>query len=214
MSTSGKLILLRHTESIDNARGVWSGTHNIGLTEKGRQDAEKFGALFSDMTFDVIYVSQLKRTTQTLKSFLKSYGKTRAKIKKTGAIDERDYGKLTGRDKWQVRAAVGVRAWNDIRRGWDVPVPDGETLKDTYERSVPWYREIIVPQLLHGKNIMIVGSGNSGRALRKYLERINDVAIKRVEMDFDIARIYDVDGNGYATSCQVRRIKTSKTHRY
>lgn len=214
MSISGKLVLLRHTESVDNARGRWSGVRNIGLSPKGRLDAEKFGRLFGDMQFDVIYVSQLKRTTETLKRFLKAYGPTRAKIKKTGAIDERDYGKLTGLDKWHVRAQIGVRAWNDIRRGWDTPIPDGETLRDTYERSVPWYREIVVPQLLSGKNILVVGHGNSGRAMRKYIERINDVAIRRTEMDFDIARIYEIDEHGHARHQTARRIKTDKTLRY
>jgi 2,3-bisphosphoglycerate-dependent phosphoglycerate mutase len=214
MSISGKLILLRHTETTDNFRGVWSGMRNVSLTEKGRADAEKFGQLLSSINFDVIYVSQLKRSTQTLKWFLKSYGKTRAKIKKSGAFDERDYGKLAGHDKWLVRAQIGVRDWMDIRRGWDTPIPNGETLRDTYERTVPWYREIIVPQLLAGKNIMIVGHGNSGRALRKYIERINDVAIRRIEMDFDQVRIYEVNEFGYATNCKVRRIKTGKTLRY
>jgi len=214
MSTSGKLILLRHTESTDNARGLWSGTRNVSLTDKGRLDAEKFGRLLRDFNFDVIYVSQLRRSTQTLKHFLKTYGKTRSKIKKSGAFDERDYGKLAGKDKWLVRAQVGVRAWIDIRRGWDTPIPNGETLKDTYERTVPWYREVVVPQLLAGKNILIVGHGNSGRALRKYLERINDVAIRRIEMDFDQARIYEVNEFGYATDYKILRIKTRKTLRY
>ena len=214
MSISGKLVLLRHTESTDNARGLWSGTRNVSLTDKGRRDAQKFGVLLRDMNFDVIYVSQLKRSAQTLKWFLKTYGKTRAKIKKSGAFDERDYGKLSGRDKWLARAQVGVRTWMDIRRGWDTPIPDGETLKDTYERTVPWYREVIVPQLLAGKNILIVGHGNSGRALRKYLERVNDVAIRRIEMDFDQVRIYDIDEFGYSKKCLVRYIKTSKSLRY
>jgi 2,3-bisphosphoglycerate-dependent phosphoglycerate mutase len=102
----------------------------------------------------------------------------------------------------------------DIRRGWDTEIPNGESLRDTYERTVPWYREIIVPQLLAGKNIMIVGHGNSGRALRKYIERINDVAIRRIEMDFDQVRIYDINEQGYAINCKVCRIKTNSTIRY
>ena len=214
MSTSGKLILLRHTESSDNAKGVWSGIHNASLTKKGRDDAEKFGYIMRDINFDVIYVSQLKRTMQTLTSFLKRYGDTSAIIKKTGAIDERDYGKLTGKDKWQARAEMGMLLWNDVRRGWDTPIPDGETLRDVYERVVPWYREVVAPQLLAGRNIMLVMHGNSGRALRKYLERINDVAIRQTEMDLDIIRIYEIDKYGYATKKSTRKIKTSKTHRY
>jgi 2,3-bisphosphoglycerate-dependent phosphoglycerate mutase len=211
---SGRLILVRHTESTDNHKGRWSGIRNVSLTKKGRADARKMGTALRDQQFDVIYVSQLKRTKQTLREILAAYGPTKAIIKKTGAIDERDYGLLAGKDKWKVRAAIGVHAWTDIRRGWDVPVPDGETLKDVYERIVPWYREIVLPQLLRGKNIMLVGHGNSNRALRKYLEHISNEAVRLIEMDFDKARIYEVNSRGYAVSHITRRIKTDKTTRY
>jgi len=212
---SGQLILVRHSESTDNAKGVWSGIHNASLTKKGREDAYKIGAILTDQDFDTIYVSQLKRSRQTLNELLKSYNrKTKAKIKKTAAIDERDYGKLTGKDKWKVRASLGVHAFNDIRRGWDVPVPDGETLKDVYERVVPWYRAIVLPQLLKGKNVMIIAHGNSNRALRKYLENITNENIRFTEMDFDKVRIYEVYKSGRAKQCIIRKIKTDKTHRY
>jgi 2,3-bisphosphoglycerate-dependent phosphoglycerate mutase len=79
---------------------------------------------------------------------------------------------------------------------------------------VPWYREIVLPQLLKGKNILIVAHGNSNRALRKFLENISQESIKYVSMDFDKIRIYDIRPNGHAKSCSVRRIKTDKTHRY
>jgi phosphoglycerate mutase, BPG-dependent, family 1 len=211
---SGQLILVRHSESTDNAKGVWCGIRNVGLTPKGKADARKIGSVLKDQTFDVIYVSQLKRTRQTLNEILKTYGKTKSKIKKSGAIDERDYGNLAGRDKWEVRASIGVHAFNDIRRGWDVPVPDGESLKDVYERVVPWYKMIVLPQLLKGKNIMIVAHGNSNRALRKYLENISHEAIKYAQMDFDKVRIYDIRNNGRAKHCSIRRIRTDKTNRY
>jgi 2,3-bisphosphoglycerate-dependent phosphoglycerate mutase len=211
---SGQLILARHSESTDNLKGVWSGIRNVGLSAKGRADARKIGELIKDIPFDVIYISSLKRTRQTLNELLKGYGKTKAKVKKTGAIDERDYGKLAGKDKWQVRATIGVHAFNDIRRGWDVPVPDGETLRDVYERTVPWFKEIVLPQLLKGKNVLIVAHGNSNRSLRKFLENISNVAIKYVSMDFDKVRIYEVRESGRAKTCKIRQIKTDKTHRY
>jgi 2,3-bisphosphoglycerate-dependent phosphoglycerate mutase len=211
---SGRLILVRHSESTDNAKGHWSGIRNVSLTKKGREDAYKFGEVLRDQKFNVIYVSQLKRSRQTLDSLLKGYGKTKAKVKKTGAIDERDYGKLAGMDKWKVRAAIGLHAWTDIRRGWNVPVPDGETLKDVYERVVPWYKEIIVPQLSKDKDVMIVAHGNSIRALRKYIERITDEGIRYIEMVLDKVYIYDVTPTGHAKRLIIRKIKTKITHRY
>ena len=206
---------MRHSESTDNAKGWWSGIRNVSLTKKGREDAFKFGEALQDQEFDVIYYSQLKRTKQTLDYLLKGYNrKTKAVIKKTGAIDERDYGKLAGRDKWVIRAQIGARAWNDVRRGWDVPVPDGETLKDTYERVAPWYKEIVVPKLLKGKNILIIAHGNSLRAIQKYLENITNENIKYVEMSLDRIKIYEVTATGRACKVAIRRIKTEITHRY
>ena len=211
----GKLILVRHGESADNAKGQWSGIRNVSLTKKGREDAFKFGEVLQDQEFDVIYYSQLKRSRQTLDHLLKGYGhKTKAEVRKTGAIDERDYGKLAGKDKWVVQAQLGVRQWNDIRRGWDVPVPDGETLKDTYERVVPWFKEIVVPKLLKGKNILIVAHGNSNRAIRKYLENINNENVRFIEMSLDKIFLYDITPTGRARKVTIRRIKTDKTHRY
>lgn len=212
---TGKLILVRHSESTDNVKGRWSGIRNVGLTKKGREDAFKFGEILQDLDFDVIYYSQLKRTRQTLDNLLKGYGKkTKAQIKKTGAIDERDYGKLAGKDKWTVKAQLGVQQFNDIRRGWDVPIPDGETLKDTYERTIPWYKEIVVPQLNAGKNILLVAHGNSIRTIRKYLEKVSDENVKLLEMTLEKVLIYDIAPSGYAKRLNIRKIKTDKTHRY
>jgi 2,3-bisphosphoglycerate-dependent phosphoglycerate mutase len=212
---SGQLILVRHGETTDNQKGVWSGIRNVGLTDKGWADAVKFGEVLRDKTFDMIYVSRLKRTRQTLEGLLKGYGrKTKVVIKKTGAIDERDYGRLAGRDKWHLKAALGNHAWTDIRRGWDVSVPDGETLRDVYERIVPWYKEIVLPQLLKGKNVLLVAHGNSNRALRKYLENLTAEAVRFAEMDLDKVRIYDLRPNGRARRVLIRTIKTEKTHRY
>lgn len=212
---TGKLILVRHSESTDNAKGQWSGIRNVGLTKKGREDAKKFGEILQDQEFDVIYYSRLKRTRQTLDNLLKGYGReTKAKIKKTGAIDERDYGKLAGKDKWEVKAQLGVQKFNDIRRGWDVPIPDGETLKDTYERVIPWYKEIVVPQLNKGKTILLVAHGNSIRTLRKYLEKVSDENVKLLEMTLEKVLIYDIAPSGRAKSLNIRKIKTDKTHRY
>lgn len=212
---NGKLILVRHTESTDNAKGIWSGVRNVGLTKKGKTDAIKFGEVLQDQDFDIIYYSQLKRTRQTLDYLLKGYSKkTGAVIKKTGAVDERDYGKLAGKDKWQVKASLGLIQFNDIRRGWDMPVPDGETLKDVYERVIPWYREIVVPQLDNGKNIMIVAHGNSIRAIRKYLENVSNENVRFLKMALDQVLIYNTTPTGRAKRLETRRIKTTKTHRY
>ena len=211
---NGKLILVRHTESTYNAKGLWCGITDVGLSAKGREDARKIGRLLGDLQFNQIYTSPLKRTGQTLHEMLKTYGYTPAEIRETAAINERDYGDYAGVDKWEVQKEIGMEKWQDIRRGWDAPIPNGETLKDTYERTVPWYREIVVPQLLDGKNILIVAHGNSNRALRKYLENISDEDIKNVEMDLTTVHIYTIGDDGLAISDEVRQIETETTGLY
>jgi len=211
---NGRLILVRHTESTYNAAGLWAGITDVSLSTKGREDARKIGRLLGDLRFDRIYTSPLKRTRQTLDEILKTYGHTAAKISETAALNERDYGDYAGLNKWQFQREIGMAKWQDIRRGWNVPVPNGETLKDTYERVVPWYRETVVPQLLAGKNILIVAHGNSNRALRKYLETISDAEIKNVEMDLVTIHIYTIGDDGLAISDEVRQIDTDMTMLY
>jgi len=211
---NGKLILVRHTESTYNAAGLWAGITDVSLSNKGREDARKLGRVLEDMKFDYIYTSPLKRAEQTLTEMLKTYGFTTAEIRQTAALNERDYGDYAGIDKWQFQKEIGMEKWQDIRRGWDVPVPNGETLKDTYERVVPWYQQIVVPQLTSGKNVLIVAHGNSNRALRKYLESISDDEIKNVEMDLVTIHIYTIDNNGLAVSDEIRQIDTDITSLY
>ena len=211
---NGKLILVRHTESTYNASGLWAGITDVSLSAKGREDARKIGRVLADIKFDKIYISPLKRTRQTLDEMLKTYGYTPAEIRETAAINERDYGDYTGMNKWQFQSEIGIDKWNEIRRGWDVSVPNGETLKDTYQRVVPWYRDIVVPQLLDGKNILIVAHGNSNRALRKYLENISDDDIKNVEMDLTTIHIYTINDDGLSISDETRQIDTDVTMLY
>ncbi|MDR2524465.1 MAG: 2,3-bisphosphoglycerate-dependent phosphoglycerate mutase [Candidatus Nomurabacteria bacterium] len=210
----GKLILVRHTESTYNAKGLWAGITDVELSDKGRSDARKIGAVLADLKFDRIYLSPLKRTRQTLDEMLKTYGETTAEVRETAAINERDYGDYAGLDKWQMRQKVGEETFQNIRRAWDYPVPNGETLRDTYERAVPWYREIVVPKLLSGQTILLVAHGNSNRALRKYLESISDDDIKNVEMDLTTIHIYTIGEDGLAISDEARQIETEISHLY
>ncbi len=212
--SSGKLIVVRHSESEYNAKGVWTGISNVSLTDKGHEDAQKIGGLLKDIKFDKIYVSQLKRAVETKNDILSVYGETNADVRKTAAINERDYGDYTGLDKWSVKEKVGEETFNNIRRAFDEIVPNGETLKDVYERVTPWYREIVLPQLLDGKNVMLVAHGNSNRALRKFLENISDDDVKNLEMDFDRVYIYEVNDEGRSINLEVRQIETDKSHKY
>lgn len=202
----GKLVIVRHGESTWNAKGVLTGTTDVHLTDKGRHESELMGQALHDIRFDQVYVSEQTRTSETLHGILKYSPTPDVPVKITGAINERDYGKFTGKNKWEVKEAIGEEAFQQLRRSWDYPVEDGETIKDVYERSVPFYKEQVVPLLQQDKTVLIVAHGNSIRSLIKYIENISDQEISNVEMIFGTAVIYKTDENGHMVSKTTRTI--------
>lgn len=210
--SSGKLVLTRHGESEWNLAGKWTGWTDVSITDKGANDAKKMGELLRDINFDQVYTSELKRTVETMQQILSTQGQTDIEHLEVRALNERDYGEYTGLNKWEVKNQVGEEKFNAIRRNYDEPIPGGETLHDVYDRVVPWYREVIVPQLNAGKNILFVAHGNSIRALVKYLENISDKDIAQFEMVFGTILIYEVDGEGRESSKQELHTAIEQTH--
>lgn len=186
----GKLVISRHGESEWNLLGKWTGWTDVGLTEKGVADTVRLGALLKNMDFDAAYTSELKRTHQTLDALLEGRDKGGLPTVRNAALNERDYGDLTGKNKWEVKNEIGEEAFNGIRRGWDYPVPGGETLKDVYERALPYFQTEILPRLQKGENILLVAHGNSIRALMKYLDQVPEDDIANVEMLFGQLLVY------------------------
>lgn len=191
----GLLVVSRHTESEWNLLGKWTGLTDIGLTEKGHGEAEKIGELLSDLRFDAAYTSEQIRTHQTLAGIMKGSRHEELPHHKHAAVNERDYGDLTGKNKWEVKEEIGDEAFTGIRRGWDYPVPGGETLKDVHGRVVPFFDTEILPRLLKGENILLVAHGNSIRALIKHLEDIDENDIADVEMVFGSVLIYQFESD-------------------
>jgi D-lactate dehydrogenase len=204
---TGKLVLLRHTESVWNACGVWSGVTDIPLSEKGRYDCTPVGHAIKDIGFpiDVAFHTEQVRTRKTLEGILDTLGEHQTEVLLESGFNERNYGEYTGMDKWKVKETLGEERFNEIRRGWDVPFPNGETLKQVYERVVPAYQERVLPLLREGKNVMVVAHGNSLRALMKHLESISDEDIPQVEMLMNEMVIYDIQPeNGLMESVERR----------
>ena len=206
---SGKLIIIRHAESEYNAVGKWAGRTDVHLTAKGFHEATLLGYKLKDIIIYKSYCSKQIRTLETLEGILDASKQYQVPYEQTSAINERDYGDYTGKNKWQVQKEVGDQEFKLIRRGWDHPVPNGETLKMVYERAVPFYEKTVLPQLNEGKNILIVASGNSIRSLLKYIETISDEGIAKVEMIFGEILIYDVDAHGKKLKKVVRKIDTT-----
>lgn len=204
----GKLLLVRHAESEWNASGKWTGLTDVHLSEKGFHEASLLGLTIRDLglKLDEAYCSEQIRTLETLEGILNTSQQFEVPVSRNAAINERDYGEYTGKNKWEIQKLLGDDEFNGIRRGWNHSVPGGETLKMVYERVVPFYKTEVLPKVLAGKNVLLVAHGNSLRALMKYIERISDKDIESVEMPFGNTLTYDVDQDGYMTSKSEARI--------
>ncbi|MDO4773613.1 MAG: 2,3-diphosphoglycerate-dependent phosphoglycerate mutase [Candidatus Saccharibacteria bacterium] len=189
----GVLVISRHGESEWNVLGKWTGWTDVGLTDKGVADTVRLGALLKDIQFDAAYTSALKRTHQTLDALLEGAGIAALPVVRAAELNERDYGDLTGKNKWEVKEEIGEEAFNSIRRGWDYPVPGGETLKDVYHRVLPYFEREVLPRLQAGENILLVAHGNSIRALMKHLDQIDEAEMAHVEMSFGQVLVYRFD---------------------
>jgi 2,3-bisphosphoglycerate-dependent phosphoglycerate mutase len=192
----GTLFISRHAESEWNALGKWTGTTDVHLTENGFSQAGQLGVALKGIKLDEAFCSQQIRTKETLEGILDGSENFAIPITRSVDLNERDYGDYTGMNKWEVRDKVGEEEFNSIRRDWDHPVPNGETLKVVYERAIPYFLNVILPKLLAGENVIIVAHGNSIRALIKYIEDISDEGVASVEMPFGTIITYVLDDAG------------------
>lgn len=203
----GRLLLVRHAESEWNVLGKWTGRTDVHLTEKGRQEAAMLGDIVKDIDLHHAYTSEQIRTVETLMYLLERAGIQGLNHERITHLNERDYGDYTGMNKWEVLEQLGEDVFTKIRRSWDHPIPNGETLQRVHERAVPFYNEHILPRLLKGENVLVVSHGNTIRSLIKYLEDISDEGISEVEMPFGQIVVYRVDGNGKHVDKEIRQIE-------
>lgn len=203
------LILVRHGESVWNEKGLWTGLVDVSLTEKGRDEAKRSAKGIKDIRIDMTFTSPLKRAKETLvemqKVLFPNYPHPPYPPNiEDSALNERDYGVLTGKNKWEIQRKVGESAFKKIRRGWNTPIEGGETLKDVYNRVVPFYKKTIEPLLRKGKNVLVVPHGNSIRALVKYLEHISNEDIEHIELATGEAYVYEIDDQGTILKKEIR----------
>lgn len=210
----GKLLIARHAESEWNATGRWTGITDVHLSDKGFKDTAVLGQALKNtqIPIDISYCSQQIRSQETLSGMLNASQQFNIDIIPSAELNERDYGDYTGKNKWQIKESVGEDAFNQLRRGWNSPIPHGETLKNVYERVVPFYLNTIVPLLKDGKNVLIVAHGNSIRALIKYLKTISDEAIAEIEMPFGRIDIYDITADGQCANSSTVTITTTESN--
>ena len=198
------LVLTRHGKSEWNAQGRWTGWANPSLAEEGHVEAKKAGQALKDIHFDFGYTSNLVRAQETLDEIKKEIGQEDLPTVQNEALNERDYGDFTGKNKWEVKEQVGEEEFHKIRRGWDHKLPNGESLKNVYERVVPYYENEILPKLKDSKNVLIAAHGNSLRALAKYLENLSDEAVTELEIGTGEVYVYTLDEEGKILSKEIR----------
>lgn len=198
-----KLVLVRHGKSEWNEKGLWTGWRDIPLAPRGFEEARTTGEQLKDLHFDAAYTSALARAQQTLEEILKTTGQT-PPVTKSEALNERDYGDYTEKNKWDIQREMGEEVFQKIRRSWDFPPPNGESLKMVYDRVLPYFLTEILPRIKTGSNIIIAAHGNSLRALVKYLENISNENIASLEIGTGEAYVYELDENGAVISKEIR----------
>jgi len=198
------LVLVRHGQSEWNLLNKWTGWTDIELSKQGREEAKKAAELLKDITIHKAHTSDLKRAQETLEIILNELGHSDIDVKKAHQIKERHYGDLTGMNKDEAKANFGEEKFKLYRRSWDVPPPNGESLKDTYDRAIPYYEQEILKDLKEGHNVLVAAHGNSLRAIVKYLENIADDKISELEIGTGVIHVYEIDENGEILNKEIR----------
>ncbi len=204
------LILVRHGLSEWNKKGWWTGWNNPKLTEKGHEEARQAGESIKDIKLNKAYVSDLIRAQQTLQEILTVIEQKKVPITIAPEIKERNYGDLAGKNKWEMKEKYGDEQFMKWRRGWDDPIPNGESLKDVYDREIPYYEKHVLPDLKKGKNIIMVTSGNPIRAMVKHLENISNTEIPKLEVGTGEVYVYQFDEKGKIVFKEIRAINQDK----
>ena len=195
---SRTLILVRHGESEWNLKNLFTGWRDPDLTEKGIEEARTAARRLKAAGFvpDYCFTSGLKRAQHTLDLMLEEMGIVDMTITRNHALNERDYGDLSGLDKDEARRKWGADQVLIWRRSYDVPPPGGESLKDTAARTLPYYKAEIEPMVVSGKTVLIAAHGNSLRALVMAIEKLTPEQILKRELATGEPVIYRLGSDG------------------
>lgn len=190
-----KLVIVRHGQSQWNLENRFTGWIDIDLSEAGIAEAKKAGDKLKNYKFDEAFTSDLIRAQRTLDIILEETGQTGIPVGKDKALNERMYGDLQGMNKDECREKFGEEQVKIWRRSYDTPPPNGESLKDTADRVLPYYKSRIEPELKKGKDILISAHGNSLRALIMHLEGLSKEEILKTEIPTGSPKEYILDDN-------------------
>lgn len=187
------LVLLRHGQSVWNLENKFTGWVDVELSDKGKEEAKKAGDQLKGLHFDYAYSSALKRAQETLQIALNEAEIKNVPTKFDKALNERMYGDLQGLNKTETAKKFGDEQVHIWRRSYDVAPPNGESLKDTADRVIPYFESEIIPKIKNGNNVIIAAHGNSLRALVMFLEKMTPEEIINFEIATGVPRLYELD---------------------
>ena len=191
------LVLVRHGQSEWNLKNLFTGWKDPDLTEVGIAEAKEAGRKLKaqGLSFDIAFTSVLRRAQHTLDLALVEIGQTGLPVTRDLALNERDYGDLSGLNKDDARKKWGEEQVLIWRRSYDVPPPGGESLKDTLARTLPYYVQEILPGVLRGRRTLVAAHGNSLRALIMVLEKLSPEKILKRELATGAPIIYRLNAD-------------------
>jgi 2,3-bisphosphoglycerate-dependent phosphoglycerate mutase len=195
--TDRLLVLVRHGESEWNLKNLFTGWKDVDLTANGIAEARAAGRKLKaqGVSFDIAFTSALIRAQRSLDLMLEEMGLTKIPVFRDQALNERDYGDLSGLNKDDARAKWGAEQVHIWRRSYDVAPPGGESLKDTAARVLPYYIQEILPAVLTGKRVLVSAHGNSLRALVMVLERLSPADIVKREIATGVPLVYRLNAD-------------------
>ncbi len=202
---SGTLVLVRHGQSEWNLKNLFTGWRDPDLTELGVQEATAGAKALADygIKFDIAFTSDLTRAQKTCKIILDGVGQPNLETIRNQALNERDYGDLSGLNKDDARAKWGEEQVHIWRRSYDVPPPGGESLKDTGARVWPYYMTEILPRVLRGEKVLVAAHGNSLRSLLMVLDRLDTTKILGVNLATGVPMVYKLNADSTVASKEV-----------
>jgi 2,3-bisphosphoglycerate-dependent phosphoglycerate mutase len=199
---SGTLVLVRHGQSEWNLKNLFTGWRDPGLTEQGHAEAKAAGQALKarGLSFDIAYTSVLARAQTTCAHILEAVGQSGLETIRDQALNERDYGDLSGLNKDDARARWGEEQVHVWRRSYDVAPPGGESLRDTGARVWPYYLHDIQPHVLRGETVLVAAHGNSLRALIMALDGLTKDEVVKMELGTGVPVIYRLNADSTVAS--------------
>jgi 2,3-bisphosphoglycerate-dependent phosphoglycerate mutase len=197
-----KLILVRHGQSIWNAQNRFTGWVDVPLTKQGEEEARKAGERLKGISIDMAYTSVLTRAQETLRIIMETAGFDLPVIRDQ-ALNERHYGDLQGLNKARTAELYGEEIVHIWRRSYDVPPPNGEALKNTAERTLPFFEQCILGDIRAGNDVLVVAHGNSNRSIVMDLDRLSKEEVLKLNLGTGVPVVYDMKENGEVLSKEV-----------